>query len=150
MDRRELLGMLGVSAAGFAAVTSGSAFGQEKPEDDVHAKCAKACLDCERMCNHGFHHCYMQVQAGKKDHAKAMRLCIDCGDVCSTAGKLVARMSPLMAHTCQACAECCEDCIAVCEKLNDPGVKEFVDSLRHCASTCREMVKAMGGHPQAK
>lgn len=75
-----------------------------------------------------------------------MHLCVDCGDICGTAGRHVARMSPLMTHTCQACAESCDDCIAECEKLNDPEMKEVVESLRQCAKSCREMVKAMGGH----
>ena len=144
MQRRELLGVLGATAAGLA-VAGGEARAQHKDQDDLHAKCAAACLDCEKMCNHAFHHCYQQVQAGKKDYAKALHLCVDCGDVCSTSGKLVARMSPLMAHTCRACAECCDACIAACEKLDAPDIKEFVASLRRCSETCREMVKAMGG-----
>jgi len=147
MDRRELLGVLGATAAGLATVTGGTALAQEeKAHDDIHEKCAEACTDCEKECNQGFHHCYKQVQAGKAGHAKAMHLCVDCGEVCSTAGKLVARMSPLMTITCHACAESCEACIAECEKLNDPGMKATIESLRKCAATCREMVKAMGGH----
>lgn len=148
MDRRELLGAFGVAAAGLAAVGSAnSAFAAQngKGEENIHAKCAKACFDCEAMCSHAFHHCYKQVQAGKQEYAKAMHLCVDCGDVCSTSGKLVARMSPLMVHTCRACAECCEDCIKSCEKLDDPDIKAFVASLRTCAESCREMVKTMGG-----
>ncbi len=156
MDRRELLGVLGATAAGLAAATGGSAFGQDAKahdhahgEGDIHARCADACTECEKMCNQAFHHCFKQVQAGKLGHAKAMHMCVDCGDVCGTAGKLVARMSPLMTHTCRACAECCEACIAECEKLDDPGVKEFVASLRACARSCREMVEAMGGDKAA-
>ena len=149
MDRRELLGVLGATAAGLAAVTGGTASAQEKAdhkhaEGDIHEKCAEACSDCEKECNQGFHHCFKQVQAGKQDYAKAMHLCVDCGDICSTSGKLVARMSPLMAHTCRACAACCDDCIAACEELNDPGMKEVVEALRKCAKSCREMVQAMG------
>jgi hypothetical protein len=152
MDRRELLGVLGATAAGLAAATGGQALAQEHKHDegDIHEKCAEACSDCAKECNQGFHHCYKQVQAGKQQHAKAMHLCVDCGEICSTAGKLVARMSPLMTFTCHACAESCEACIAECEKLNDPGMKETIESLKKCAQTCREMVKAMGGHKDAR
>ena len=153
MDRRELLGVLGTTAAGLATVAGGQALAQVRKEPehkhdqgDIHERCAEACVDCEKECNQGFHHCYRQVQAGKQGHARAMHLCVDCGEICSTSAKLVARMSPLMVHTCAACAESCDDCIAECEKLNDPGMKEVVASLRACAQSCREMVKAMGGH----
>ena len=149
MDRRELFGVLGATAAGLAAVTGGQALAQDAhahKEGDIHEKCADACSDCEKECNQGFHHCFRQVQAGKAGHAKAMHLCVDCGEVCSTSAKLVARMSPLMTITCHACAESCEACVAECEKLNDPGMKETVESLKKCAASCREMVKAMGGH----
>ena len=112
-------------------------------KDDIHEKCADACADCETECNEGFHHCFKQVQAGKKNYAKAMHLCVDCGDICGTSSKLVARKSPLMIHTCRACAECCDDCIKECEKFDDPEMKEAVEALRKCSKTCHEMVKAM-------
>ncbi len=146
MERRELLGVLGATAAGLA-ITASRAGAQEGRREggDIHERCAEDCFDCEKECNQGFHHCYKQVQAGKQEYARAMHLCVDCGDICSTAGKLVARMSPLMAHTCRAAAECCEACAAECEKLKDPEMKEVVASLRRCAKSCREMVEAMGG-----
>jgi hypothetical protein len=150
MNRRKLLGALGATATGVIAATGGQALAQHErghhEHGDLHERCAQACVDCEKDCNHGFHHCFQQVQAGKPAHAKAMHLCVDCGEVCSTAAKLVARMSPLMTYTCQACAQSCDACIAECEKLNDPHMKEVVDSLRRCAQSCREMVKAMDGH----
>jgi hypothetical protein len=146
MDRRELLGVLGATAAGLATVAgAGEARASQEGKDDIHERCARACMDCEMMCNHAFHHCYEQIKAGKQDYARPMHLCVDCGDVCSTAGKLVARMSPLMTHTCRACAASCDDCIAACEKLDTPDIKEFVATLRKCAKSCREMVQAMGG-----
>lgn len=151
MDRRELLGVLGATAAGLAAVSGGTASAQEKHAGgDIHERCAEACSDCEKECNRGFHHCYKQVQAGKQGYAKAMHLCVDCGEVCSTAAKLVARMSPLMTFTCHACAESCDACIAECEKLGDAEMKEVVASLRKCSESCKEMVKAMGGHGHAR
>lgn len=146
MDRREMLGVLGATAAGLTAVVGASeADAAQTGKDDMHERCAEDCVDCEKECNQGFHHCYKQVQAGKPDHARAMHLCVDCGDACSTAGKLVARMSPLMTHTCRACAACCDDCIAACEKLNDPDMKQVIEALRKCAKTCHEMVHAMSG-----
>ena len=153
MDRRELVGRPRRDRRG--ARRSDGRLGPSPrtrhahKDGDIHEKCADACSDCAKECNQGFHHCFKQVQAGKAGHAKAMHLCVDCGEVCSTSAKLVARMSPLMTITCHACAESCEACIAECEKLNDPGMKETVESLKKCAASCREMVKAMGGHKAA-
>ena len=149
MDRREMLGFVGAGAAGLAALAGGSASAQEPKHDhkhaegDVHEKCAEACVDCEKECNQGFHHCFKQVQTGKNEHAKAMHLLADCGDICGTSGKLVARMSPLMTYTCRACGECCQATIAAVEALGDSEMKVTLEALRHCQQTCTEMVKAM-------
>lgn len=146
MDRRELLGILGATTAGLAAVTGGTTLAdQQGHTNDPHHKCAEACAHCMHACEEGFHHCYRQVTSGKVAHAKAMHLCVDCAEICGTSAKLVARMSPLMVHTCRACAECCETCLAECEKLNDAEMKAVVESLRTCAKSCRDMVKEMGG-----
>ncbi len=89
-------------------------------------------------------------KSGKQDHAKAMHLCVDCGEACSTVGKLVARMSPLMTHTCRACDEycdeCCDDCVDACEKLDDPGMEETIEALKECSKRGHEMVMMMGAH----
>lgn len=149
MERRELLGALGATAAGIAAFAGASRTGTAEAhdvKDDAHSKCAEACVDCSKHCNEGFHHCYKMVAEGKAAHAKTMHLLVDCGDICATSGKLVARMSPLMVHTCDACAECCEDTLAAVEKMNDPEMKEVMNALKTCIGTCKEMVKSMGGH----
>jgi len=147
MDRREMLGIVGAGAAGLAALGGGEARAdhKEKEKDNIHEKCAEACFECAEECNEAFHHCYKMVASGKAEYAKAMHLCVDCGDMCSTSGKLVSRMSPLMVHTCRACGECCDDCLAECEKLNDPAMKECIEALKACSKTCKEMTKAMSG-----
>jgi hypothetical protein len=161
MNRRELLGVLGATAAGLAAITGGGARAQETqaqgherhafhPERGHHTEmqqeCAVACGRCVHECEDGFHHCLHQVRSGKAEYARAAQRCIDCAEVCSAAAKLVARGSPLMVHLCTACAAVCDDCLAVCEPLNDPEMKLVLESLRKCAQSCREMVKAMGDH----
>ena len=147
MIRREMLGMIGAGAAGLVATTSAHAQqqGHDHAHGDIHEGCAEACVNCEKECNQGFHHCFTRVKAGKAEHAKAMHLLADCGDICGTSGKLVARMSPLMVHTCAACAECCADTIAAVEALKDDEMKETLEALRACRKSCTEMVKAMGG-----
>ncbi|MHB1560523.1 MAG: four-helix bundle copper-binding protein [Isosphaeraceae bacterium] len=145
MDRRELMGVLGDAAAGLAAVTGGRAVAQEAG-GDMHDRCAKDCATAMVACNKGFHHCYRQVAEGNREHAKTMHMCVDCADICGTAAALVARMSPLMAHTCRAAADCCEGLIAQCDKLDDLEMKGVAKACRACVKSCREMVKAMGDH----
>jgi hypothetical protein len=147
MDRRELLGVVGATAAGLVAATASTARAEQPLKDDIHHKCAEACGDCMHACEEAFHHCYRKVTAGDMAHAKAMHLCVDCGDICGSSVKLVARMSPLMTFTCRACAECCDTCLVECEKLNDrdPEMKTVIESLRLCAKSCRDMVRTMEG-----
>jgi hypothetical protein len=146
MERRELFAGFAATAAGLTAVAGASrAYAAQGGTDDLHDRCAKNCAETMVACNKGFHHCYRQVAEGKKEHARTMLLCVDCADICGTAAALVARMSPLMAHTCRAAADCCEGLLAQCEKLNDPEMKSVVEACGSCAKSCREMVQAMSG-----
>ena len=152
MDRREMLGVVGVTAAGLA-VGAGTAFGQEKkPDHKAHGehyemaqKCAKTCSDCMNECNEGFHHCFEQLVAGKKEYDKAAHACVDSAEMCACSAALCGRVSPAMRHCCDACAKICDDCIAECEKLNDPALKGVIEACRKTAKDCREMVKMMAG-----
>jgi hypothetical protein len=146
MHRRELLTGFAATAAGLTTVAAArEARAAQGGKDDLHDRCAKNCADTMNACNKGFHHCYRQVAEGKKEHASTMHLCVDCADICGTAAALVARMSPLMLHTCKAAADCCEGLLAQCEKLNDPEMKSVVEACGSCAKSCREMVEAMSG-----
>jgi hypothetical protein len=146
-----MLGAVGAAAAG-VAVTGGKAFGQQekgsqKPGGEHGAmaqKIAKTCSDCMNECNKGFHHCYEQLAAGKKEHALAAHLCVDCAEMCACCAELCGRVSPMMGHCCEACAKCCDACIAECEKLNNPELKGVIEACRKTAKECREMAKMMG------
>jgi hypothetical protein len=152
MKRRELLGALGAGAAGLAALRTSSAAAQQHStepahrHDKTHEDCLKACSDCAKMCDETFHHCYMQVAEGKRDHAKSLHLVSDCAGFCSLSACMIAKHSPLMAHSCAACAEACKATAAEVEKFDSAEMKAAAKSLRTCEASCREMVKAMGGH----
>jgi uncharacterized protein YukE len=149
MDRREVLSVLGASAAGLVAMTGSTARAQHEGHhhrDKVHEDCLKACEACERSCNETFHLCYTQVAQGMKEHAKALHLVADCAKFCDLSADLIANQSPLMAHACAACAEACKACATECDKFDSPEMKACAKSCRECEQTCRAMVKAMGGH----
>ena len=150
MDRREMLGVLGATAAGLAAVTGRTVLAQDAHtkhaggHSGVHEDCLRACSDCLVDCNKTAHHCFELVAAGKKEHAKALHLTVDCEEFCGMSLKLVARSSPLISTACEACAKACDECAAECEKFStDPQMQACAKSCRDCAKSCRVMVKAV-------
>ena len=151
MKRRTMLGALGASAAGLATIARASdakIIGDEPAHrhDAIHKECLDACSDCARMCDETFHHCYVQVAEGKRDHAKSLHLVSDCEGFCSLSASMIAKHSPLMAASCMACAEACKMTAAEVEKFDQPEMKAAAKALRRCVTSCNEMVKAMGGH----
>jgi hypothetical protein len=147
MDRRELLGVLGTTAAGLVAM-SGRAIGaghQALHHSEAHDDCIRACQECSRSCNETFHHCYEQVAQGKKEHAKALRLVADCAQFCNLSSDMVASGSPLMVYSCAACAEACKACATECDKHEATEMKSCAKACYACEKTCRAMVRAMGG-----
>jgi hypothetical protein len=152
MDRREMIGMLGVGAVGMAALSGREAQGQAQSADHakldaIHKECLEACGDCAKTCDMTFHHCYVQVSEGKRDHAKPLHLVADCAGFCTLAARNIARHSPLMAYSCEACAEACKATLAEVSRFDSPEMKNAARSLAKCEKSCRAMVEAMGhGH----
>lgn len=144
MDRRELLGVLGATAAGLVAVTGSPA--QAAVAMGPHEDCLKACSDCAKTCDMTYHHCLTLVAEGKKEHAKALGLASDCAAFCGLSAGMIARSSPLMAYSCEACAEACKACAAECDKHDSAEMKACAKACRACEKSCMDMVKAMGGH----
>jgi hypothetical protein len=146
MDRRELLGALGAGAIGLTAL---SAHADEKSDDHccdldkTHEDCLKACSECAKACQFTFHHCYKKVAEGKAEHAKPLHLVADCGGFCTLSAGLIARQSPLMAHSCLACAEACKATATEVEKFESEEMKHTAKHLRECERSCRAMVAAM-------
>ena len=147
MDRRELLTTLSAGGLGMMALAStGQAQTPAKAHDHdkMHASCLEACSDCAKACDETFHHCYMALAEGKKEHAKALHLVSDCAGFCSLAACLIAKHSPLMAHSCEACADACKDTAAEVGKFDSAEMKSATKKLRACEKSCRMMVEHMG------
>ncbi len=151
MDRRELLGVLGASAVGLASIAGREARADEggHSHDKTHEDCLKACADCAKMCDETFHHCYLEVSKGKKEHAKSLHLVSDCAGFCGLSACMIAKHSPLMVHSCAACAEACKATAAEVGKFDSPEMKAATKSLLACEKSCREMVAHMGNHNHA-
>lgn len=145
MNRRSAMAAMGAAAAGVVVVGAGEARAHDEHAEH-YEQCAKACVKCEVECEKNFHHCFTEVEGGKKEHAKAMHLSVDCAALCGVAGKLTARMSQLAGAACEACAKACEACATECEKFPDQKeMQACAKECRECAKVCKEMVK-MAGH----
>jgi hypothetical protein len=145
---------LSASAAGWAVLSAAQASGQHEHEaahhhDKLHADCLKACSDCDKVCDETFHHCYMKVAEGQRDHAKPLHLLSDCAGFCGLAACMIAKHSSLMASSCNACAEACQTTAAECERFDSPEMKNAARTLRDCERSCREMVASMRGRRSA-
>jgi hypothetical protein len=130
MDRRDLLGVLGVGAVGLIAAPGREARAQHPHHHGkLHGDCLKACEACATVCNETFHHCFYQVKDGHADHHPTAVLTIAC----------------------LACADACKLCATECSKHDDPQMKECVAACRACETACRAMAKAIGeGSAKAK
>jgi hypothetical protein len=158
-NRRELLGVLGTGAAGFALLADRSRAGDEQiaPAPDARdhhdtrhsamlKECAEACGHCEAACNEAFHHCVVQAAAGKPQHARMAQMVVDCAAFCTLSAAMIARHSALMVESCRACGEACRRCAEECStSASDDVMKRCVESCKKCEESCRNMVKAMGG-----
>ena len=144
MDRRDLLGVLGVGAVGLIAASGARPAQHPHHHDKLHGHCLKACEACATICNETFHHCFHQVKDGHADHHATAVLAIDCQEFCGLASEIMARESPLISVACLACADACKMCAAECSKHDDPQMKECVAACNACEAACHAMAKAIG------
>ena len=114
--------------------------------DAMMIACAKACSDCQRMCDMCGTHCAHMLAEGKKEHKTTLATCQDCSTICAAASQVVARGGPFAVTVCIACAECCAKCAKECEKQpEDKHMKMCAEECRKCEKSCTDMVKHMGG-----
>jgi hypothetical protein len=148
MNRREILGVVGVGLTGVALGATESRAQHPHHHDKLHGDCIKACEECHTICNETFHHCFHKVKDGHADHHRAAILTIDCEEFCDLAADLMARESPLITTACLACAEACKACADECSQHDDLQLKECAESCKKCEASCREMAKAkaIGDH----
>jgi len=142
MDRRELLGLMGIGAAGLMATSARGAVAAVH-EHDEHLKTIG---ECAKVCNEAAHHCLGELKKESSEHrehhARAHELTMDCQAFCVLAVTLMARSSPLAQYAHQACAEACRCCAEECEKGHDEIMKECATKCRECEKTCRSMAKS--------
>ena len=147
MNRRELIGLLGGSIAGFTTLAA-PGFGREQGEHNHSGpleECAKVCADCLRECESCSDYCARLLASGKKEHLTTLQTCADCAEFCAAAAKIASRHGPLAVTICEACAKACDICGAACEKTpDDQHMQKCAKACRDCAKACRDMIKHVG------
>lgn len=150
MERRELLGLLGVGAAGLWTTGAIADEKDEKKHKDHHGEWEhgpdhehlKIVGECAAVCNATMRHCIEKLKEedakNRKAHAKAAVLTNDCQDFCVLHIKLMVRHSPLSNYMTQACADACHDCAKACDEGDDEVMKKCAEICRQCEKACRE------------
>lgn len=137
-----------IGAVGISAQTPPTNKGASHMEhNEMYQACAKACSDCQRMCDMCATHCSHMLHEGKKEHITTLGTCQDCATFCSAAAQILARGGPFSNLICASCADACAACAKECDKFpNDKHMKECGDECRKCEKACREMAKHKMNH----
>jgi hypothetical protein len=145
MDRRELLGLLGVGTAGLFLAEGAVAQADDKEGGKMEGH-IKTIGECVRVCNEAAHHCLGKLREesvqNREHHAKAHELTMDCQAFCVLTATLMARSSPLVQYAHQACAEACRCCADECEKGQGEIMKTCAQKCRECERICKAMGKS--------
>lgn len=167
MDRRQMLGILGVSATGLAAAGSSAVASAARPDDDdkekegehghkgERRKHLELMGKCAGICNEAAHHSLERAQKtdGGGDHyIKSHRATMDCQAFCMLTAALMARHSEMAKYAHQACADACRDCAAACEghAASDKLMAECVEICKECEKACRKMASGHGHDHEEK
>lgn len=152
MIGRRAFSLTGLSALALGTL-EGTVFAQapaagahhHSEHDPMLQACAKACSDCQRMCDMCATHCAHLLADGKKEHLTTLGTCRDCADFCATAAQIAARGGPFAALICGPCAEACARCAVACEKFpDDEHMKLCAQECRKCEKACKDMVQHAG------
>ena len=153
MDRRELLGALGLGAVGLATLPQREVLADDQHphhHDPAHGECLKACLLVSQVCNETFHSSFDHVKDGHKEHSRIAELTADCQAFAGLAAAMLARESDLLGYSCLACAEACKAVVEECKKHDDKQLKECLDACMACEKSCRAMAQNRADHNHAE
>ena len=139
MDRRELLGVLGVGAAGLVALRANEAHADD---EGTHDDPVKTLGECAKLCDEAAHHCLDELLKGgshAERHAKAHEAAMDCQAFCVLTATLMARKSPVAKYAQLGSAAACGNCAAACEGHKGHIMKECAKICRECEKMCRRL-----------
>jgi len=147
--RALFLSLLGLVAA-TAGLTTAAQTGDRPTtghgsHDAAFESCAKACSDCQRICDMCSTHCAHLLAQGQREHVKTLHTCQDCATHCMAATSIVARRGPFSDTICKACGEACARCGKACEQFSqDEHMRRCAEECRRCEKACRDMIQHVG------
>src|SRR5579864_6576087 len=112
MIRRREFASAGLTAAALAAMEAVGVAYERKPEagaspESMFDRCARACSDCQRICDACATYCAKLLAKGSEHHLETLASCRDCASLCSSASQIVAREGMFADLVCRACEEAC-------------------------------------------
>jgi len=124
------LAIVGVDAFAYQAKAA------DKKTDSMLKECAKACSDCQLVCDHCVTHCANLLADGKKEHLSCLMHCRDCAACCAACSQICASGGPLSSVMADCCAKACGHCAKACEAFPEDA------HYKACAAECRKCEKA--------
>jgi hypothetical protein len=150
MNRREMIGAMGLGAAALT-MTGTSARAGEAGLDEKSEQHLKVMTECAKLCNQVAHHCLEAICKKEGDiekHARVHEMAMDTAEFCGMSACLMTRHSPLAKYAHEANAQACKDMADACDQHQDSElVKKCGEQARKCAEVCQQM--AMHGHHHA-
>ncbi len=150
MNRRHLLNILGfgtgsavLGSAAWNGSTTAAPWLDRHEGDSARDACLESCVACAVACDEAAHHCLTKLAEGDSQHADRHRATTDCAEFCRLAAQMMARQSPYMIQSCQACGEVCQKTAEIIKDGDAPVMVEARKQMEQCVQTCREMVLAM-------
>lgn len=147
MNRREMIGAMGLGAAAMTVSGTVARAGHEE-EGGLSEQCEKDLKvmgECAKLCNEVAHHCLHEICEKEGDiqmHAKVHGLAMDTAEFCAMSACLMSRQSPLAKYAHEANAQACKDLADACEEHKGSElVKKCGEQARKCAKVCRQAAK---------
>ncbi len=156
MNRRKMIGTMGLGAAALAATGTVRAQQREEHEHEHgegHEDHLAVIANCAKVCNETAHHCLEQTvhsenASEREGHAHVHEATMDCQAFCVMTAALMARHSPMALHAHAACAEAVPECAKTCQEsgIKSDVVQNCEEACKECEKACRSMVSQHGSH----
>ncbi|MBN9396738.1 MAG: hypothetical protein J0H83_15920 [Candidatus Melainabacteria bacterium] len=100
------------------------------PENNGDLECEK----CAKVCKETI--AYFKSKGGKYTEGKNVQILEDCIRTCETSADFIRRGSSNASKIQAVCKEICKQCAQMCKSMNDPKLKDCIQSCLECEACC--------------